>query len=405
MSKETSAQLTEISREFNNNFQDGAANDLMFWVERFNMQTEQLANAKQVVPNKIFQNKLVLGTKKALSTVKNEFSNSKKGQEISLIALKATSQILESILDFEKEMDKAFPGGSDIFVNFAGYAITGLLTYVAPMTTSVLKLTGTLDKLTDEFKKDNLDKNIKSIKAKIAKLEGNELLASQYEEAKAQAEIQKATKQPVSVIQQLGFENVKDLQKFTKEPKEVIRVVSVAASYAKKTFKKTREEIAANIDLVKKEIKTELAEIENENNALDKPLSTVNKELDNIMLEANELLNDSLSKNFFDRVQDQQQIAEDILKKVNNAIDKSFSQHELNKNTIDKIKNNVKKIVNEKISGDVEKLVSSLKNNYDNVKKESKVKRFIKKYLPISQAFKVKINRIIQSKGTQQISI
>lgn len=99
-----------------------------------------LSNSEKSLVNNILKQTIVFAINKASSNLYADLKKS-EGLLYSAILSEKTITILEGILDFEKEIDKNFPGLSDLIVSRASPVILGLVSIYSPPLGLALKTT------------------------------------------------------------------------------------------------------------------------------------------------------------------------------------------------------------------------------------------------------------------------
>ncbi|MGI4775359.1 MAG: hypothetical protein ACRYE9_00230, partial [Janthinobacterium lividum] len=99
----------------------------------------------------------------------------------SSIVVRGAVQVLEGVLAFRKSMDRIFtPAVSDRIVTAGVNAIVGVIATQVPIVGITLKLSGLPTMIADSFKVQNLQKNIDSLKSKIAEVKQDKTVRLQY---------------------------------------------------------------------------------------------------------------------------------------------------------------------------------------------------------------------------------
>ena len=112
-----------------------------------------------------------------------------EGPVYSLLLSETVIDVMGSILDFKKKIDKAFPGLSDKIIAAAVPIIVSAISTYSPPLGLLLKSTPLLERTSKFLKTENLEKNIDKMRADLVKIKKDKQLANLQETGVKLAEL------------------------------------------------------------------------------------------------------------------------------------------------------------------------------------------------------------------------
>jgi len=173
---------------------------------------KEVLESKDTIMN-IFTLKILQTAKKIAKNLELGLAN-KKGILFNGLLTSSVIKILESIIDFEKTIDKLFPGSSKKIINAFGNALIGLVGIHTPAVAIVIKASGAIDKVSNFLSAENLTKKVSDLKKIIHEVEQNEKLQNTYEAGIQIASIAEITGVSPLSLSNLGL-NSESLSKIT----------------------------------------------------------------------------------------------------------------------------------------------------------------------------------------------
>ena len=140
--------------------------------------TEEFSEIKNTATD-IFDNTILKTTKKIANDLEKELQN-KSCILFNGFLASASIQILETIIDFEKTIDKLFPNTYKKIIQGLGNGLVGLIGIYSPTIGILLKVSGIVDKASNFLSCDNLMIKVLDLKNKIRQIEQNKKLRKIY---------------------------------------------------------------------------------------------------------------------------------------------------------------------------------------------------------------------------------
>lgn len=130
----------------------------------------------------LFKFVILSGTKAVSDSL---YAGLKSGEGVLFNGLLAAggAEILDSMLEFRKSVDKNFPGMADTILDASAFVLTSLVAVYAPGVAIVLKATGILDKAKDFLSAETLEQTASKLNEKLQQVEEDKKLDSIYKNA------------------------------------------------------------------------------------------------------------------------------------------------------------------------------------------------------------------------------
>lgn len=349
-------------------------------------------NEKGLLDN-IIKKTLVFAINKASSNLYSDFKNG-EGLLYSTILSEKTITTLEGILDFKKAIDKNFPGLSDIIISKSAPILIGLVSAYSPALSLALKTTGTLTKVSDFLKTENLDKTITTMYHSLDKIKQDKTLSEIHETSAKITEIaQQITTSTLSddlvsirhrlekfnLTNKTASETVLEISK-NLDSKELLTVV---AEYAENYIPSSEKEINATLESVKKAAISKLEK----NGVPNELIVEVTKALDHNIEQAKSEMKKCLNSEtkIMDKV-GHILTAANLIAKTESRIVEIGEKNPSYSRALKECGSALKDEVNNKIRGDISKIAKEMRP-------DSLAKDFAKKTLGVNLANEILIKR------------
>lgn len=262
---------------------------------------------------------------------------------------------LEEILEFEKKIDSAFPGASEKIMKAAGNALTALVAAHFPVIAMAMKASGIMEKAEDFLKIDNLEKNLKDLKSKIAAIEQDQKLENTYKNGAEVAQIAELSSIPAQSIASLGLEtsSLKSVKSnLIADPKAASLLQE--ASRAAEMIPNTQKGLTDKLEAIKKDMSSSINNAglpasaqQNVANKIEAQFKEVKKTIEPIL---------ERGRKFFEKTEIQQKAANMIIKVAKDALEE-FNKEPNKSKTNQEILQQVAKIVKDSLQGQVTELM------------------------------------------------
>ena len=128
------------------------------------------------------------------------------------LAAVGTVGILEKMIEFRNQIDKRFPGTSDMIISAAGAGLTGLVAAYWPTAAETLKTFKLVENVQSFLKVESLESTIKNLNDKFDEIKKDKQLAEIHKTGEKIAELATITKVPIEALQKIGF-NLESVEK------------------------------------------------------------------------------------------------------------------------------------------------------------------------------------------------
>ena len=341
-------------------------------------------NEHKNIISEIFQQTILKSTSGVVDQLSYALEKS-KGVLFNGVLISGTARILESILQFEKKIDEHFPGASEQIIKSLANGLIALIAINHPVIGTALVASGIVNKVSDFFACENLEKTVQNLKNTVEKIEQDKKLKDVFETGMQVGELSEAASIPVPSISNLSL-GVTALKKLVVGVKENERV---------KAFVQSVSDMASLIPTNKDELNKKLATVQeaiietidkqNLPDGLKKSIKDkVNDQFNNIEKDFSKVLTMGIS--FFQKMVYQQEAATKILeveKEVGASINKNLGK---DNNITMKVTNLVQKV----LQGPIAQIAKDFMNSPE-----------IAKELGLNNAAKVSLERttLQQSEG------
>lgn len=353
-----------------------------------------LSDKDKDIVNSIFKQTVLVGVNVASKKLLEPLAES-KGFLYNKILSEQTVEILESVLEFKKSIDKIYPGLSDKIISASIMAITALASAYAPPVGLALKTTGILSKAAEYIKTDNLEKTVEKMQTDLGKVRETKQLAEAQELGTKLSELSETLGVSAESLQKSGvnLDNIEEVKEEVTKHQEAADFLVEVCKYTEKQVPNSAKEVEELFEKIKQE-----AVIDMQSKGVSAELiADFEKTYKESSMHAEVEIESSLTKSAkaFDKVvamQRSAEIMEKSQKKMLNTLSKKYP-HE--KSAISSAINVVDNNVKEKVRGD-------LKGIAIRMTKGSKAKNLVKKHLGAGISSEIIIKRS-QAKEASQV--
>ena len=350
-----------------------------------------LTDEKKDVVNSIYKQTILVTIQRSADNVYQDLKK-QEGKLYSALLSETVVNIMDSILDFKKKIDKTFPGLSDKIIAAAVPAITAAVSAYSLPLGLVLKSTGALDRAAGFLKTENLEKTIDKMRSDLVEIKNDKQLADAQEAGVKIAELaEQIDVSPVSLSKlSLDSKGVTKMMKEVTNNSEARELLQDVCKYAEKNLPNSETQVDANFEAVKEATLKELQQL----GASPDTLKEVSAILDESIAQAKEEMQNALKPDtkIFDKITAVQQSA-DVMNKASNKIAAVVNANhpenqQLTGNALKVVKQKTDKI----IRGDVSKVAKHLTS-------QRAAKQFAKETLGAGLANEMALKRALPSKG------
>jgi hypothetical protein len=322
----------------------------------------KLTKAEKVEVDSIYKQTILVSMQRAAENVSQKLEKSKDTIHSFILSEKAVD-IMDSILNFKKKIDKRFPGISDKIIAAAAPVIITAITNYLPPVGLALKSSGLLDRAVEFLKTENLEKTIDKMRANLVEINKDKQLAEMQETAVKISELAEQLEVSPNSLSKLGLSLkgvVETTQEVTNDDSSK-KLLQDICKYAEKHLPNSEKQVEDNFEAIKN------ATIQNlkSSGASTDTLKEVSTILDNAIVQAKDEMQNALKPDskIFDKITSVQQSA-DIMDKVANKVTAIIvKNHPENSQLKEETSKTITKETNKIIRGDVTKVARHLTSN------------------------------------------
>ena len=315
-----------------------------------------------------------------------------EGRLYNAVLSETVVDILDSVLDFKKKIDKHFPGLSDKIISAAAPAIVGLASTYSPPLGLALKSTGILTQAAKFMQTENLESTIKKMREDLAEIKNDQQLARMQETGTKISELAEQIETSPASLGKLGL----TLESVTETIKEVATnpdsktLLQEVCSYAYKHIPSDKKEIDKNLDAVKDAVLQKLKK----QGISGETIKEVTKILDEVIDQAKEEMQNVLKPDnkIFDKITSIQQSADILMKaekKITAIVAKNHPENQ-------ELAASTSRILTQEVTKDIRGNVAQIAKHLTSV---TKAKQFAKELLGAGLANEVALKRSVQTRS------
>ncbi len=352
----------------------------------------KLTDEEKGIVDSIYKQTILVAIQRAADNLYKSLQKG-DGRLYNAILSEAVVDILDSVLDFKKKIDKHFPGLSDKIISAAAPAIVALASTYSPPLGLALKSTGVLTQAAKFMQTKNLESTINKMREDLAEIKNDQQLTKMQETGAKISELAEQIEvSPVS-LGKLGL----TLESVTETIKEVATnpdskaLLQAVCKYAYKHTPSNEKEVDKNFAAVKDATLQKLKK----HGVSETTIKEVTKILDEAIDQAKGEMQNALKPDskIFDKITSVQQSA-DILMKTEKKITAVVAKnHPENQKLIASTSKNLAQEVSTHIRGNVAQVAKHLTST-------TKAKQFAKELLGAGLANEVALKRSVQTKST-----
>ena len=353
-----------------------------------------LSDKDKDIVNSIFKQTVLVGVNVASKKLLEPLAES-KGFLYNKILSEQTVEILESVLEFKKSIDKIYPGLSDKIISASIMAITALASAYAPPVGLALKTTGILSKAAEYIKTDNLEKTVEKMQTDLGKIRETKQLAEAQELGTKLSELSETLGVSAESLQKSGInlDNIEEVKEEVTKHQEAADFLVEVCKYTEKQVPNSAKEVEELFEKIKQEAVKDMQS----KGASAELIADFEKTYKESSMHAEVEIESSLTKSAkaFDKVVALQKSAEIMEKSQKNILNTLSKKYPNERTAISSAVNVVDNNIKEKVRGD-------LKGIAIRMTKGSKAKNLVKKHLGAGISSEIIIKRS-QAKEASQV--
>ncbi len=353
-----------------------------------------LSDKDKDIVNSIFKQTVLVGVNVASKKLLEPLAES-KGFLYNKILSEQTVEILESVLEFKKSIDKIYPGLSDKIISASIMAITALASAYAPPVGLALKTTGILSKAAEYIKTDNLEKTVEKMQTDLSKVRETKQLAEAQELGTKLSELSETLGVSAESLQKSGInlDNIEEVKEEVTKHQEAADFLVEVCKYTEKQVPNSAKEVEELFEKIKQEAVKDMQS----KGASAELIADFEKTYKESSMHAEVEIESSLTKSAkaFDKVVALQKSAEIMEKSQKNILNTLSKKYPNERTAISSAVNVVDNNIKEKVRGD-------LKGIAIRMTKGSKAKNLVKKHLGAGMSSEIIIKRS-QAKEASQV--
>jgi hypothetical protein len=355
-----------------------------------NLDKLKLTDAEKEVVDNIYKQTILVAMQRAAESVSQKLEKA-EGPVYSLLLSETVIDVMGSILDFKKKIDKAFPGLSDKIIAAAVPIIVSAISTYSPPLGLLLKSTALLEHTSKFLKTENLEKNIDKMRADLVEIKKDKQLANLQETGVKLAELAEQVEiSPISLGKlNISLKSIIEVMQEVANNTQSKKLLQDVCEYAEKHLPNSEKQIDENFEAIKDATLKELKSF----GASEDTLKEVSAILDNAIVQAKEEMQNALKPDnkIFDKITSVQQSA-DIMDKVVNKITAVVTKnHPENQQLSGQDSKTVTQATTKSIRGDVTKIAQHLNS-------ENPAKNFAKETLGAGLANEMTLKRSLPDK-------
>ena len=353
-----------------------------------------LSDKDKDIVNSIFKQTVLVGVNVASKKLLEPLAES-KGFLYNKILSEQIVEILESVLEFKKSIDKIYPGLSDKIISASIMAITALASAYAPPVGLALKTTGILSKAAEYIKIDNLEKTVEKMQTDLGKVRETKQLAEAQELGTKLSELSETLGVSAESLQKSGInlDNIEEVKEEVTKHQEAADFLVEVCKYTEKQVPNSAKEVEELFEKIKQEAVKDMQS----KGASAELIADFEKTYKESSMHAEVEIESSLTKSAkaFDKVVALQKSAEIMEKSQKNILNTLSKKYPNERTAISSAVNVVDNNIKEKVRGD-------LKGIAIRMTKGSKAKNLVKKHLGAGMSSEIIIKRS-QAKEASQV--
>ncbi|MDA9163699.1 hypothetical protein N9N97_02325 [Rickettsiaceae bacterium] len=356
-----------------------------------NLKKLKLNKSELLLVDSIFKKTILFGITKASDKLFDDLKEN-KGFLYNQMVSERTLDVLDSILDFKKEIDQNFPGLSDKILSIAAPIIVAAISYCVPPVGIALKATGVLDKTASFLKTENLEQTIDKIRSDLHEVKQNGQIKNLEKRSKITAEVAKKSNIPATALEKLGLtkESLEATLKEVNQSPESKALLQDLCEYAKTHIPSNKLEVNKIMDSIQQSALQELEK----SGASQEMVEDAKKILEASFAKATVEIYSTLGQDSkpLDKLSANQKSSDILIKaaaKMSEIMIQKYPQHsQAVKSASASLEKNAKK----QVAGNISKIATKLINN-------SKSKGFSKETLGAGLANEIMLKRSVASKS------
>ncbi len=356
-----------------------------------NLKKLKLSKSELLLVDSIFKKTILFGLTKASDKLFDDLKEN-KGFLYNQMVSERTLDVLDSILDFKKEIDQKFPGLSDKILSIAAPIIVAAISYCLPPVGIALKATGILDKTASFLKTENLEKTIDKIRSDLTEVKQEGQIKDLEQKTEIIAEVAEKSDIPASNLGKLGMSKESlqaTLKEIAKSP-ESKALLQDLCEYAKSHIPSNKMEVNKVMDSIQQ---TTLQELE-KNGASQEMVADAKQMLEESFAKATVEIYSTLGQDSkpLDKVTSNQKSSDILIKAAEKMSKIMVQKYPKHSQAVKAASASLSKNAKEKVAGNVSKIATKLINN-------SKSNGFAKETLGAGLANEIMLKRSVASKA------
>ena len=356
-----------------------------------NIKKLKLTDKEKGIVDNIYKQTILVAIQRAADNLYKSLQTG-EGRLYNAVLSETVVDILDSVLDFKKKIDKHFPGLSDKIISAAAPAIVGLASTYSPPLGLALKSTGILTQAAKFMQTENLESTIKKMREDLAEIKNDQQLARMQETGTKISELAEQIETSPASLGKLGL----TLESVTEAIKEVATnpdsktLLQEVCSYAYKHIPSDKKEIDKNLEAVKDAVLQKLKK----QGISGETIKEVTKILDEVIDQAKEEMQNVLKPDnkIFDKITSIQQSADILMKaekKITAIVAKNHPENQ-------ELAASTSRILTQEVTKHIRGNVAQIAKHLTSV---TKAKQFAKELLGAGLANEVALKRSVQTRS------